>query len=78
MFVIYEQDFYPIVQLIILVIVTITLQQKYLKFVGEFGSAKKSNMFVIHYFKLNTCEYTILNKFIQLIINLSNFNFLAA
>lgn len=39
MFVIYEQDFYPIVQLIILVIVTITLQQKYL--VGEFGSAKK-------------------------------------
>lgn len=76
MFVIYEQDFYPIVQLIILVIVTITLQQKYLKFVGEFGSAKKSRMFAIHY--LNSCEYTVLNKFLQLIINLFNFNFLAA
>lgn len=78
MFIIYEQDFCPIVQLIILVIVTITLQQKYLKFVGEFGSAKKSNMFAIHYFKLTSCEYIVLNKFIQLIINLFNFNFLAA
>lgn len=76
MFVIYEQDFYPIVQLIILVIVTITLQQKYL--VGEFGSAKKSNMFAIHNFKLTSCEYIVLNKFIQLIINFFNFNFLAA
>lgn len=74
MFIIYEQDFYPIVKLIILVIVTITLQQKYL--VGEFGSAKKSRMFAIHY--LNSCEYTVLNKFLQLIINLLNFNFLAA
>lgn len=74
MFVIYEQDFCPIVKLIILVIVTITLQQKYL--VGEFGSAKKSRMFAIHY--LNSCEYTVLNKFLQLIINLFNFNFLAA